>query len=157
MSLLRCLGSQPLLTHKRTDVSAVLQYMTSMREADDSYMHIRVCRVALHLAAALPEDQLTHVREQLREMFEALPAPETFARYVKVDELLMFLQSVVQLARRDMGLVGSGAVARLKDALAQSLQSANSDYSAEYLMQYDKDIKQITADLETLHQDVLKQ
>ena len=56
-----------------------------------------------------------------------------------------------------MGLVGSGAVARLKDALAQSLQSANSDYSAEYLMQYDKDIKQITADLETLHQDVLKQ
>ena len=65
-----------------------------MREADDSYMHIRVCRVALHLAAALPEAQFTHVREQLREskMFEALPAPETFARYVSLGKLLIFAE-----------------------------------------------------------------
>ena len=121
MSLLRCLGSQPLLTHKRTDVSAVLQYMTSMREADDSYMHIRVCRVALHLAAALPEDQLTHVREQLREMFLALLAPKTFEDSVDLDDLLIFLPNVVKLAGRDMGLVGSGAVARLKDVCARKL------------------------------------
>ena len=65
-----------------------------MREADNLGYHVCACLVAVRLAAALPEAQFTHVREQLREskMFEALPAPETFARYVSLGKLLIFAE-----------------------------------------------------------------
>ena len=158
MPRLRFLSPHPLLTHEHTDVRAVLEYMASRRnymtsrlEANDTGKYMDACLVVVRLAAALPEDQFTPVREQLCEMFKALPALKTFARCVGLATLLDFLQSVINLAGRDMGLIGSGAVAVLKDAFALVLQPS---YREKYCMR--QDVTQMTADLETLYQDTLK-
>lgn len=132
--------------------------MTSIRKDHDPPMilYLRACLVVAHLAAALPRHQFARVSEQLHEAFEAFQNFQVREQSIYClggETLVICLPSLVMLARRDMGLVGSGALARIKDVLAGALQIF-------HIMEGDRtrqDFQKTMADLEKLHQELLDQ